>query len=686
MAPKKKGSPKADAKAPATKEIDEDWLGDASDGEENLGFSASDDDDVDGEGGESSTGEESGSDAGSDGEIGEGAIMPVDDDGEATGPRAGSKLLAKLASGEQPADLSTIKQRIQDAAEKLSDWRKATKELGEKRSRTEVMAGLVSDCSTYYGYAEELAEYFLNMFNPEQAIQFFEANEKARPLTIRTNSLKARRQTLIQTLQARKVQAEPVGSWSKVGLKVFEAAVPVGATPEYLGGQYMIQSASSFVPVMALAPQQDETILDMAAAPGGKTTYIGQLMKNTGTLYANDMKKERCKAVVANVHRMGLTNVIALCMDGRKLGGMLPRMDRVLLDAPCSGSGIIARDPAVKIKRGSKDFEEISRVQKELLATAIDLVDADSKTGGYIVYSTCSVAVEENEAVVQYALNARNVKLVSFSSAVNFGVEGMTKYRDRRFHPSMNLCRRYYPHVHNMDGFFVAKFKKLSNKIPERGRRQRGTDDIQVWGEEHWTPEMMETVVDFQPKVPAMDKAALKKASKGLNKIERKKLKRAAQLASRAAATTSVGAAAVEAQAAEGQTPAAAGAQAAIAKGPALTSSVPSSSSSPAKKEKRGAEPEEEPQPPTSKGVKRKGAASAGNKAKKAAAAAASATQQTEEKEEAAPPAAAAAAKTAKAATTKKAKAAKTASTTPPNTAPSDDKAGPARKKKKKTI
>merc|ERR1712039_221033 len=133
--------------------------------------------------------------------------------------------------------------------------------------------------------------------------------------------------------------------------------------------------------------------------------------------------------------------VIATSLDGRKLAQMLPRLDRVLLDAPCSGSGIIARDPSVKVKRGMKDFEDHSKLQKELLMTAIDMVDANSKTGGYIVYSTCSVAVEENEAVVDHALRVRNVELVSFSSNVNFGVEGLTKYRERRFNPAMNNCR-----------------------------------------------------------------------------------------------------------------------------------------------------------------------------------------------------------------------------------------------------
>jgi len=463
---------------------------------------------------------------------GGGSAEPADDNADE--PALESRLL--LHANSDAGDLAALKQKIQDDATLLSNWRKS-KQLGHGRQRDEVFKTLVQNCSLYFSYSEELAEYFLQMFSAEQAIKFFEANDQHRPLTIRTNSLKTRRSTLIQSLSARRANVDPVGTWTKVGLKVYDSQVPIGATPEYLGGHYMIQSASSFVPVMALAPQQNETVLDMAAAPGGKTTYIGQLMHNSGTLYSNDLKKERCKSLVANVHRMGLTNVIVTNLDGKKLGGMLPRMDRVLLDAPCSGSGIIARDPSIKVKRGAKDFEEVSRLQKELLAVAIDIVDAGSKTGGYIVYSTCSLSIEENEAVVEHALQTRAVELVSFTSSVNFGVEGFTKYRERRFSPSMNLCRRYYPHVHNMDGFFVAKFKKTSNEIPTRIKKSRwhGTEHIKTWGEEHWTPAMMETVMDF--KEDGEEEAAAPGAptapshsKKPMNKMDRKKIKRAEQL------------------------------------------------------------------------------------------------------------------------------------------------------------
>lgn len=527
-----KGGAKASAAADAENEVKataaKDWLGDASGDEAfnsdeealKLGSDASGSD----EGSEEEEGGEDGLDGeGSDGE-------------EPAAHTEGSQALARI-SGENPDNLAAVKQRIADDAALLSNWRKS-RQLGHTRTRDEVFKSLVVNCSTYYGYSEELAEYFLQMFSPEKALEFFEANEKHRPVTIRTNSLKARRSSLIQSLTNRKVQVDPVGPWTKVGLKVYQSQVPIGATPEYLGGQYMIQSASSLVPVMALAPQQNEIILDMAAAPGGKTTYIGQLMRNTGTLFANDLRKERCKSLVANVHRMGLTNTIVMNMDGRKLENMLPKLDRVLLDAPCTGSGIIARDPSVKVKRGQQDFIAHNRLQKELLITAIDMVDANSKTGGFIVYSTCSVSVEENEAVIDHALKVRNVEVVSFTSSVNFGVDGLAKYREKRFHPSISLCRRYYPHVHNMDGFFVAKLRKISNDIPERVKKDRskGDDHVKVWGEEHWTPEMMETVMDFESdeEAGAANMPASKK--KKLNKHDRKKVKREEQLRERARA------------------------------------------------------------------------------------------------------------------------------------------------------
>lgn len=257
------------------------------------------------------------------------------------------------------------------------------------------------------------------------------------------------------------MQLDPIAEWSKVGLKIYESTVPIGATPEYLAGHYILQSPSSFLPVMTLAPQPNERILDMAAAPGGKTSYIAQLMKNTGVLVANDLKKERLKSTNANLHRLGISNVVVTNYDGRKLPNIFKKFDRCLLDAPCSGLGVISRDPSIKVQKTWDDVRKLSHLQKEMIKAAIDCVDANSKTGGYIVYSTCSISVEENEAVVEYALQHRYVKLVE--TGLEVGQPGLTKYNEKRFHPTMNLSKRIYPHVHNMDGFYVAKLKKFAN-------------------------------------------------------------------------------------------------------------------------------------------------------------------------------------------------------------------------------
>lgn len=256
----------------------------------------------------------------------------------------------------------------------------------------------------------------------------------------------------------------------------------------------MLQAASSFLPVMALAPEPNERILDMASAPGGKTTYISALLKNTGIVFANDANKARTKSLTANVHRLGCKNVVVCSYDGREFPKVMGGFDRVLLDAPCSGTGVISKDASVKVNKvccslsfgmlrashpifiaylqSDRDFNLLSHLQKQLILCAIDSVDVASR-GAVVVYSTCSVTVDENEAVVDYALRKRpHVQLVS--TELEFGREGFTSYRGKNFDDRMHLTRRFYPHVHNMDGFFVAKLKV--------GKRRKVKEDDDVEG------------------------------------------------------------------------------------------------------------------------------------------------------------------------------------------------------------
>eukprot|EP01059_Diplonema_ambulator_P008123 TRINITY_DN1764_c0_g2_i2.p1 TRINITY_DN1764_c0_g2~~TRINITY_DN1764_c0_g2_i2.p1 ORF type:complete len:645 (+),score=242.78 TRINITY_DN1764_c0_g2_i2:299-2233(+) len=362
---------------------------------------------------------------------------------------------------------------FQQRKDRIEEVLKVLDNIDEQRegdhSRQEYIGILKEDLQEVYDYSEWLMSKLMELFPPRELFEFLETNEKQRPLTIRVNTLKQSRRDLAQALTRKGMQVEPTGPWCKIGLQIFESDVAVGSTAEYLAGHYLVQSASSFLPVISLDVHENMKVLDMAAAPGGKTTHIAQLMKNTGTLLANDVSSERLIALRSNVLRMGITNCIVTNYNGVGYERLMKNFDRVLLDAPCTGLGVISRDPRIKLSKTEKDVTMCATLQRKLILSAID----SCKVGGIVVYSTCSILVEENEAIIDYALSMRNIRVVD--SGLPFGRPGMVKYRESRFHASVAKSRRYYPHAFNMDGFFVCKIEKLGHG--EAGEKSQESGD-----------------------------------------------------------------------------------------------------------------------------------------------------------------------------------------------------------------
>ncbi len=361
------------------------------------------------------------------------------------------------------SDPKIVKQKIHSILTILENYKTLK---ADNKSRQEYIDRLIQYLMVFYGYNEFLLRKLWDMFPNWEILASIESAEVQRPLTIRTNTLKVRRRDLTKLLLKRGMQIKELpGEWTNVGLQILKSKVPVGATPEYLNGYYMIQSASSWLPVMAMSEHfnlEEKRILDMCAAPGGKTTYLAQLMKNTGLLFANDINKLRCKAVAAMVSRMGIENCIVSNEDGRSLNQKWTNMfDGVLLDAPCSGTGVISKDPQVKQSKNENEIHLLSDLQKQLILSAIDAC----KVGGIVVYSTCSILIDENEHVVNYALRKRDVKVIPTS--INVGKPGFVNFKQLQFSKTLQHTKRIYPHTHNMDGFYYAKLEKLSHKKEE---------------------------------------------------------------------------------------------------------------------------------------------------------------------------------------------------------------------------
>ena len=276
---------------------------------------------------------------------------------------------------------------------------------------------------------------------------------------IRCNSLKIDCKDLYERLSKKWKVTQPFNSYPEIMI-VESDLLPgeLGNAIEHLLGYYYIQEISSMMSVIALNVKPGEFVLDLCASPGSKTTQIADMMKNQGTIIANDLKLDRIKILNANLERCGVSNCIVTRNDGVGLCNRLAKkgfkFDKILLDVPCSGEGTLRSSPKTFQIWNYKVVMKLSREQKKLFVFALKCL----KKNGEIVYSTCTHSPEENEEVVDFIVKNFPVEVEEISLPLTFR-KGIKEWNDKIFDKNVEKCCRIYPQDNDSEGFFIAKMR-----------------------------------------------------------------------------------------------------------------------------------------------------------------------------------------------------------------------------------
>lgn len=319
----------------------------------------------------------------------------------------------------------------------------------------ETFSPIATELAKKYEYLPYIIERFIKLFGPQDTKEMLKAFEILPKPSIRVNSLKITTRELIKRLLAKGFKLKRI-NWFSGGFIIEQAPFSLGSTTEHLSGYFFIQSIASWLPVLALNPQPHELVIDLAAAPGGKATHIAQELNNTGTLICVDISRERIKSLRSNLARCGILNALCIRTDGRELPQYELKADRILLDSPCTGEGLMAIDRSRRTSKTLRDILRMANLQKQLLTSALKVL----KKGGIIVYSTCSLAPEENEFIIDWALKQFPLEIVETKFSA-FGEEGLTSPFNRKVNPNLKKAIRLYPHKHMTEGFFFCKLRLL---------------------------------------------------------------------------------------------------------------------------------------------------------------------------------------------------------------------------------
>jgi len=280
--------------------------------------------------------------------------------------------------------------------------------------------------------------------------RFLQACGRPLPTTVRANTLRIGPEALRTRLADQGICASRL-AWEATVLRVDR---PVGNTIEHWLGLLYVQEAVQVLPVIALAPRPGDAVVDLCAAPGGKSTQISAQMRGVGPLVANEPNGRRQQALLANINRLGILNATVTAYRGESFP-LRARFDRVLVDAPCSAEGTLRKEPSLRSGAPMGTIARLARLQRRLILRGFDLL----RPGGVLVYSTCTFAPEENESVVAHLLKTRDARLCPLSLPFEAS-PGLTSWKSEDYPSELRECARIYPHQIDSGGGFLARIER----------------------------------------------------------------------------------------------------------------------------------------------------------------------------------------------------------------------------------
>ncbi len=303
--------------------------------------------------------------------------------------------------------------------------------------------------SVRYSHPEWMIKRWLARWGQEETEALLKANNEPSLTSIRVNTLKTTRQELKTLLESQEIEVAD-GEYTPESL-ILKDFGGLDQLWEFQNGYFAVQDQSSQLAAHLLGAREGDSVLDVCSAPGGKTTHLAQLMKNKGTIVAVDMYPQKLDLIKESAERLGITMIKTVESDARILEGIGEKFDRVLVDAPCSGLGVLRKRADLRWQKREDEISKLPELQLAILLKAADHV----REGGELVYSTCTMEPEENFEVVK-AFRQLKPEFVSvdLSGSLPFAAE------ERDLKQLRKGVWQILPHHHNMDGFFIAKFRR----------------------------------------------------------------------------------------------------------------------------------------------------------------------------------------------------------------------------------